>query len=207
MFQDAFVKLDREESRKLLDEINPVLTDTEFDGDTVTILGHKLPFYPGYRFLEVVDYESVPNRKRYIVHKPGDVVVLDWSNGPVYALNDRVPVKLDESTIADYVRFFFRYVRGPKGRFILAEIVDDIRWRDEPPSAARKAVSKMITPLHIAPDENSDEKAKGFDIAACMTFGDSLYKAHIKVSSSGDVSLSDQELLIEDMPLLDDVLE
>jgi len=196
---DQFVKLDLLECETVLEEINPALKGSHFHPATVTILAQEPRFYPGYRFLDLADYETVPNIRKFVLYKLGDVVVLNWTNEPIYALNEKAPILLDETTVSDYVRFFFTYVRGKHGRFIITENVEDILWRDEPPPAARKAIGKMLEPLHIA-----ERKGGDFKLTARMMFKDSLFKTTVNVQASGLVNLSDEELLIEEMPVVDD---
>lgn len=197
---DQFVKLDLLECETILEEVNPALKGSHFHPATVTILAHEPSFYPGYRFLDVADYETIPNIRKFVLFKPGDVVVLNWTNEPIYILNEKVPVLLDETTVGDYVRFFFTYVRGKHGRFIITESVEDVLWRDEPPPAARKAIGKMLEPLQITERDNKGN----FKLIARMMFKDSLFKTTVNVQSNGLVNLSDEELLIEEMPILDD---
>ncbi len=201
MFQDAFIKLDALESETVLEDINPVLEGSSFDSETVTILGQKLSFYPDYRFLDIADYEVVPHARRFIIYKPGDVVVLNGTNEPVYALNEKAPLLLDENTAVDYVQFFFSYVKGKHGRFIITETVDDIQWKEEPPPAARKAIGKMIESVLVTKIDDDGS----YHLVASMMFKDSLFKTSVIVSPSGLVNLSDEELLVEDMPVLDDI--
>lgn len=202
MFQDAFVKLEKDECREVLDEINPALDGGPFNWKTATVLAQDLSFYPGYRFLDIADYEVTPAFRKFAVHRPGSITVLDWTNAPVYALNDKVPLGLTRETVRDYIRFFFTYVRGPHGRFAVAETVDDIEWREEPPPAARKAMGKMLQPVMVD-GRNGDGS---FRLTACLTFQNTLYRADIHVTRNGRVTLSDEEILIEDMPVMDSAL-
>lgn len=197
---DQFVKLDLLECETVLEEINPALKGSHFHPATVTILANEPSFYPGYRFLDLADYETVPNIRKFVLYKPGHVVVLNWTNEPIYALNEKAPIVLTETTVADYVRFFFTYVRGRHGRFIITESVEDVTWRDEPPPAARKAIGKMLEPLHIQERGGAGD----FKLVARMMFKDSLFKTTVNVQANGLVNLSDEELLIEDMPVMDD---
>ena len=125
MFQDAFVKLEVKDAATILDQVNPLLEGTPFDPLEATIMAHEAPFYPDYRFLDIADHSMTPAMRRFVLYKPGDVVVLDWTNEPIYDLNQRVPVYLTDENVTDYVRFFFSYVRGRHGRFIITESVED----------------------------------------------------------------------------------
>ncbi|MFN3826347.1 MAG: hypothetical protein ACK4NR_01835 [Micavibrio sp.] len=197
---DQFIKLDLLECETILEEVNPQLKGSRFHPATVTILSQDLSFYPNYRFLDLADYETVPNIRKFVLYKPGSVVVLNWTNEPIYALNESAPITLNENTVADYVRFFFTYVRGRHGRFIITESVDDVLWRDDPPPAARKAIGKMLEPLHITQRDGQG----GFKLVSRMMFKDSLFKTTVNVQANGLVALSDEELLIENIPVIDD---
>ncbi len=200
MFQDALNRLDQLEAEMLLEEINPELDGVKFDPQKVVMMGQDLTFYPGYKFLDISDYEISPPSRRFVIFKSGDVVVLNWTNEPIYNTNDKAPIELTQENVSDYVRFFFTYVRGRHGRFIITESVDDINWREEPPPAARRAIGKMLEPVHIT----SMGEDGTYNLVARMMFKDSLFKSDVHVKPTGLVSLSGEELLIEDMPVLDD---
>lgn len=200
MFQDAFVRLDPDESQAALALVGPHVQGARFNPETAVVMAQNVSFYPGYRFLDIAEYESVPPLRRFVIQKGDDVTVLNWTNEPIYLLNERAPVRLTEETIGDYVRFFFTYVRGRHGRFLITETVDDINWREEPPPAARKAIGNMLTPLAI---ESTD--GDGNVVLNCsVMFKDALFRARVVVNESGLVNLADEELLIEEMPVLDD---
>lgn len=201
MFKHAFQKLELADVATYLDKLNP-----EFDGDIVfdpvetTILGVDLVFYPGHRFLDIANHSVSPSLQRHVVYSDQDIVVLDYTNKPIYDLNKKVPIKLSDDTVSDYLKFFFTYVKGKHGRFLISESVDDINWKEEPPPAARKAIGKMLKPIEILSFEGGI-----YHVNATMVFKDSLFKSDIYIDSHGTVTLKDEELLIEDMPVLDDV--
>lgn len=201
MFQEAFTKLNVDETAPILDEVNPHLEGIPLDPLNTTLLAYDLPFYPGYRLLDIYDHAVTPPLRRFAIFRPGDVVVIDWTNVPIYGLNQRLPVKLDDSNVAEYVRFFFTYIRGRHGRFIVIEGVDDIQWKEDPPPAARKAIGKMLEPVHV---KEKSPDGKTWKLEARVMFKDSLFKTEVHVSQHGDVILANEEILIEDMPILDD---
>lgn len=202
MFREAFEKLDLANVATILDQVNPLLDGLQFDPVETTIMAIDLPFYPGFQFLDIADHTGLPPLQRFVVYKPDQVVVLDFTNDPIYALNKAAPITLSAETAEDYVRFFFAYVRGRHGRFLLAENVDDINWKEDPPPAARKAIGKMLIPVTL----NNVQDDGIYKMSACMVFKDSLFKSDIKVTPGGQVSLENEELLVEDLPVLDDTL-
>ncbi len=200
MFHDAFIKLREEETRQVIEMVNPAVKGKKFSPDTAVVMTYNPPFYPGWQFIDIAEYESIPTLRQFAVINEDEVVILNWTNEPVYELNEKVPISLDIDKVCEYVRFFFTFVKGRHGRFLIAETVDDINWKEEPPPAARKAIGKMISPLEPAGNEDG-----GFLVKACVMFKDSLFKCDIDVKENGLVSISNEELLIEEMPVLDDV--
>ena len=200
MYQDAFVKLELEETAKLLEIYNPLFHGSNFDPVETTIMSQAMSFYPGLRYLDIADYSCVPPIQRFAVDGDGVNVVLDWSNKPIYQLNEDMPIILNEDTAADYVRFFFDHVRGKNGRFLITESVDDIKWRDDPPPAARKTIGEMLMPMIVA-DAKGDG---GYFLSITVMFKDSLFQCDVDVSVDGQIDLHNEKLLVEDMPVLDD---
>jgi hypothetical protein len=202
MLHDAFKKLDSADTSSILDIVNPKLAPLKFNPAITTILAIEPLFYPGYRFLDIADFSVMPTLHAYVLYKPGadnSIVILDWTNAPLYKLNAEAPIALSEENITEYIKFFFTYVRGKQGRIVIAENIDDIPWREDPPPQARKALGKMLIPLEIK--ENFPDKYK---LSSTIIFKDSLFKADIEVSSNGQISLNNEQLLVEDMPVLDD---
>lgn len=205
MFHDALIKLDTLEAQTLLTELNPQIEGSPYEAGKATVLTAPVSFYPGHQFIEISDHTTMPARKTALIYKAGEAksaVILDWTNKPIYVLNDNAPLSLDESTINDYVRFFFNYVRGRHGRLVIIENVDEISWKDEPPVNARKAVGSLIAPLHLYGIDNDGT----YRLSARMLFKDSLFKADVVVDHNGHVNLEDEELVIEDIPVVDEVL-
>ncbi len=201
MHQEAFEKLELADVATILDQVNPLFEGMQFDPVETTVMAASLPFYPGYRLLDITDRTVMPPARRFVLFSAKKSIVLDFTNIPIYALNGELPIKLEEENVADYVRFFFSYVRGRHGRFIVTESIDDINWKDDPPPAARKAIGKMIKPLTLK--EHSPDGR--FYMEARIVFKDSLFKSDITIGKDGQVTLSNEELLLEDMPVLDDV--
>lgn len=197
---DDWQKQDSERAARILDEVNPHLEPVPFNVESTTIRAQPLPFYRGYQLLELTDLSAVPAARKYAMYKPGDVSVINWTNQTIYDLNEKAPVVLDQNTVLAYVRFFFNYVRGRHGRFIIVESIDDIKWQVEPPLQGRKVMQDMLEPLTLIEQQPDGT----FVLEAYMVFKDSLFKTRIMVKKDGLVSMSDEELKIEGMPVQQD---
>jgi hypothetical protein len=201
---EEWQKLTPEAAARLLGEINPHLAPVSFSPESTTIRTQKLPFYKDYSFLELTDLSTVPGARKYVLYKGGakgaDINVVNWTNQTVYDTNEKAPVILNEDTVVSYVKFFFSYVRGRHGRFLIIETIDDVRWQIEPPAQGRKVMQEMLAPVTL-----EDRDAEGtFNLSAFMVFKDSLFRTRIHVKSDGLVSMSDEDLKIEGMPVLQD---
>lgn len=201
MFDEAYTKLELDDVAAILDVLNKKIDGSTFDPLETTILSIDVPFYPGYKFLNVADHATDPPLLRYVFHKEGeqDYTIIDWKYDTIYGLNTDAPVTLDEKNVLEYVRFFFTFVKGRHGRFIVCETADHIQWKDEPPAEVRKSMNKALSPLQL------EEKRKDgvFVINAFMMLKDALFAVQVFVESTGKVTMSDHDILIEDIPVLD----
>lgn len=193
-------KLDSERAAKVLAEVNPHLEPVPFNPESTTIRTQVLPFYRGYQLCELTDLSAVPAARKFVVYKPGDVNVISWTNQTIYETNEKAPVSLDEENVGAYVRFFFAYVRGRHGKFTIVEAIDDIKWQVEPPLQGRKVMQEMLSPLALVERDPNG----AFVLEAFMIFKDSLFQTRIHVQKDGMVSMSDEDLKIEGMPVLQD---
>jgi len=193
-------KMDVERAARILSEVNPQLEPVPFSMESTTIRSQRLPFYRDYEFIELTDLSAVPAARKYAIYKPGDVNVINWTNQAIYETNEKAPIHLDERTVVGYVKFFFGYVRGRHGRFMIIETIDDIRWQVEPPLQGRKVMQQMLEPVTLL---GTDDEGT-FNLEAFMVFKDSLFKTQIHVKPDGLVSMSEEELKIEGMPILQD---
>lgn len=205
MFSDAYTTIEHGNAAHVLDKLNPLLDGSSFDPTKSRLISHSLPFYKGMSVYEVSDFQNDPPRTISFVAKEGgadlgEIYILNGTNEPIYALNKVVSIDITPENIRTYVRFFFHYVRGRFGRFNIIENVDDIKWREEPSPAGRKALSKMIQPLDI---KHMDDQGN-YHLMSSIIFKDSLFESDVAVQKDGTVTLSNQEMLVEDIPVLDD---
>ena len=196
-------KVDQSTGETLIQEINAHIEPVPFQVETTTLRKMTLPFYDDYDFYELTDLAAVPGVRKYALYKKGDVHVIDWTNQVIYDTNENAPIILNDKNVLAYIKFFFNYVRGRHGRFLIVENVDDIRWQSEPPPQGRKVIQEMLKPVTILEKQEDGT----YICEAYMIFKDSLFKAMCHVSADGMVSLTDEELRIEGMPITPDTAQ
>jgi hypothetical protein len=202
MERNAFIKLDLDDAEDVVTRLNPLLDVGAFDPKTATILTLSVSFFKGYIFADVTHHGTLPAKSVQILYSDKNIIILNGISKPIYDLAKSHPITLDDKNVCDYVRFFFAHVGDMHGRMALINSVDDIDWREEPPPSARKAMGKMIEPAQITkklPDG-------GFEVLTSMIFKNALFQATMQVLKTGIVSIINQELLVEDMPVLEGTL-
>lgn len=201
---DDFIILNDEEKNNILQVLNQKLGDQSYDFDDCTIRSALIPFYHGYEYLDIVDTASHPARKHCVLHSEidGDMRIIEHTNAYIYQLNKEIPLMLDYDNVFDYARFFFAHVVGAHGRFHITESIDDIRWKEQPAPNAYEVISKMIQPLAIL----AEHKDGSYDLMANFMFKTGLLKAQLHVNQDGIVTMSNEEMMVEDIPAYDDVV-
>jgi len=202
MFQEVYEKLENKQKSEILNFIAGSLGTESLDEQNSTVIRCPIDFYPAHFLYEVSDNKTMPPMSRFYVidEENKDFQALEYSSERIYSVNDALGIYLTIDNVKEYIKFFFKFARGCHGRFVILDNVDDIHWQEEPPLAARRAISSMITPIEILQIKDNNS----FECAACFVFKDSLVKAKIKVHQNGQVEISEEEILVEDMPIIDD---
>lgn len=200
MYRIDWEDISAEDVPRMLADINQHIEGVTFDPNVTTIEKHDLPFYAEYDLLRVIDSSADPVLEKLMIYKEGELFVLNWTNQPIYTVNENAPIYLNEDIAPLYAQFFFDHVRGRHGRFLIIEDADDINWSSTPPEDAKKAINDMITP--VTHSETKDDGVMSY--SSYMIFKDSLFKANIHVEKDGMVSLSDESLIVEGMPINQD---
>ena len=204
MFDESFTKLEINEIAPIIDIINKDIEGSIFDPLETTILAIDVPFYSGYRFLSIADYATSPPLQRFVFQKndSNDFTIIDWTYKTIYSLNEKASIKLDDKNILEYVRFFFSYVKGRHGRFIICESMNNIQWKDDLAEDVKSKINEILKPLEI----NEKRKDGVYEIKALMMLNDALFKVDIYVDPSGRVTMSDHEIMIENLPVINSSL-
>ncbi len=204
MFDESYTKLELEEVASIIHEINKQVEGSLFDPLDTTILAIDVPFYEEYRFLDISDHATNPPLQRYAFQKKDsqDYTILDWTYKTIYDLNLKVPITLNEENIYDYLRFFFSFVKGRHGRFIICENSDSIKWKDELPDEIKVNLNSTLKPLKIV--EKRDDGV--FRVEGFMNLKDSIFKTTIYIEPNGRITMADHEIILDDIPVIDSVI-
>lgn len=138
----------------------------------------SLSFYEEYNLFQYTDKSVDPAAVYYYLYKSGDPRLLNWSNHPIYLLNSTGALKLTSETMSDYVRFFFYFVRGELGTFIIVEKPQDLAWLPETTNEEKTALESHLSPItYIKLDDNQCHLLQ----LTCI-FKDALFKTDVLIA-------------------------
>jgi len=212
MIDLPFETVPKEEAEAFLEKIAHDLLPVKMPEGKTVIKVSSLPFYDEYKLYALQDLTLPEPNTRYILYKDGELVIMNWTNEPIYEVNEKAPIKLDKKTLPVYASFFFNFVRGQLGRFIIVEKPEDVSWLENATDEEKAKVNELLMPI----------KYKGigrdnlFTLTATVVFKNALFKTDIKVApyelevfdqeagaqeqfTIGQLKLTNEDLLLEDL--------
>lgn len=177
-----------------------------------------LPFYPDcYIAAASVFGKAPPNQIFFVISEnTRQYTVLDWTNEPIYSFNEKVGLALtSDDALKIYIKFFFFFVRGRMGRFIIVEDVADIDWTESASHKIKAAVENKLLPLSTIDDAPEGMRRLRF---TCI-FRNALFRSDVYMAlqsmehhwpedddpsqfTIGQSVLRNEELLEEDLPIV-----
>lgn len=207
-----FTALAPDEARSFLALIAHDMLPVSVPHDKTLVEVATLPFYEDYKLYALTDMTLPAPNVRYLLYKPGDVVIMNWTNEPLYDVNEKAPIKLDRKSLVTYAKFFFHYVRGQLGRFIIVEKPEDVVWLENATDEEKAKVAEHLKPVAY----KGIGRDNLFTLTAIVVFKNALFKTDIKVApyemdvfdaeagvpehfTIGQMKLTNEELLLEDL--------
>jgi tetratricopeptide (TPR) repeat protein len=178
--------------------------------DRTYVQAADLPFYEQFKLYNLSDLRLPVNNEYFMLYKPQCAVLLDGTNGPIYKINRIAPIKLDQDSLASYIRFCFRYINNPPNPFILVEDMKDIEWLPDATDKQKSEVAAQLMPITYKGMDTNGLYA----LTATIMFTNALFRANIKISPremdapdpktglakhflSGEILMLPDELLLE----------
>lgn len=212
MFDIEFKPLDPAATQKMLADISGDIAPVTLPAGKTDIRVCDLPFYDDYKFYALSDTTLPQPNTRYALYKPGDISVLNWTNEPIYSVNERAPIKLDRKTVIVYAKFFFHYVRGQLGRFIIVEKPEEVVWLANANAKEKADVASRLMPVTY----KGIGRDNLYTLTATVVFKNALFKTDIKIApyemdvfdpetnqpehfTIGQMKLTNEDLLLEEL--------
>ena len=214
MIDLLFKAVDAAATQKILKAIENDILPVKLTEGKTTLQVADLPFYDQFKLYAVSDTTLPQPNTRYMLYKEGDndLSLMNWTNEPIYSVNDRAPIKLDRKTIIPYTKFFFHYVRGQLGRFIIVEKPEEVVWLANANAKEKEEVAKRLMSVNY----KGIGRDNLFTLTATVVFKNALFKTDIKIApyemdvfdpevnapehfTIGQMKLVNEELLLEEL--------
>ncbi|TVM32142.1 hypothetical protein [Oceanidesulfovibrio marinus] len=210
----ALGTLDANAVKELLDETALALSDVSLSPETTTVDVAQLSFYDDYSLYALRDDASSAPNVHYLLHKPDDPVLLDGTNEPIYRVNQCALIQIEDATVVAYAKFFFHFVRGKLGSFMIVEKPEDVVWQSDTPQKQKDEVNALLMPVA----NNGIGEDNFYSLTATIIFKNALFRTDIKIApfsmeatgprsdivttfSTGDMILCNEKVLLEGLPV------
>ncbi|MER2519655.1 MAG: hypothetical protein ABTQ34_03085 [Bdellovibrionales bacterium] len=212
MIDLKFETLPATEAQKLVDAIASDIKPITLTRDKTNVQVASLPFYDDFRLYALSDMTIPMPNTRYMLYKPGDASLLNWTNEAIYSVNERAPIKLDKNSAVIYAKFFFHFVRGQLGRFIIVEKPEEVVWLSSANAKEKADVNARLMPVTY----KGIGRDNLYTLQATVVFKNALFKTDIKIApyemdvfdpdinapehfTIGQMKLVNEDLLLEDL--------
>ncbi len=186
------------EARSFLNDLNPYVKPKPLDFEGNQFRWAKLSFLPDRYCCAVTLAEAeFPESTLFSLYKPGDVMIMNWTNEPVYRVAEMDSIVLDRKTTLDYSKFFFDFVRGQQGRFIIVEQPHHVIWNDGATPFEKAKVDELLMPVAY----KGIGRDNRFILQATVLFKNALFRTNIRIAPDGLMELTDEELLLENLSI------
>ncbi len=203
MFTDPFTKCTPQEIDVLLKILDQQKPNHGFHVPGLMALKKSLDFYEGAFFYELTQADHHPAKNIALVANKQSVLLCDGMAQTIESYNKNAPIKLDQTKVMDYVRFYFAHVVGPHGITTIVDTVDDLLLVEEPTPGLRKALSDKITPMAL----NAALSDGTYQLRATLLVAKTLYGVLIDVDSQGKIDVQRTRVLAEILPVVNRALE
>lgn len=212
MFELHLKALPPDEGKQILSAIAPEIAPVSLPFDQTLVEVMDLPFYEDVKFYALTDMTRPLPNVRYMLYRPGLVSLFNWTNEPIYNVNEQAPIKLDRKFLAPYSKFFFHFVRGQLGRFIIVEKPEEVEWLPEATQKEKDDVNALLMPVTY----RSVGRDNLFTLSCTVIFKNALFRTDIKIApyemdvfdpdlgeqehfTLGQLKLTNEELLLENL--------
>ncbi|MDD3288832.1 MAG: hypothetical protein PHX43_07515 [Alphaproteobacteria bacterium] len=208
----TFKQVEPTAAQQFLTKAAPEILPVVLPADKTLVQCADLPFYDDYKLYALTDMTLPPPNVRYMLCSADDFCLLNWTNEPIYSVNERTTIKLDRKTLISYSKFFFHFVRGQLGRFIIVEKPEDVTWLPNANEKEKADVAAKLMPVTY----KGIGRDNLFTMTCTVVFKNALFRTDIKVApyemdvfdpdlgapehfTIGQMKLTNEELLLEDL--------
>lgn len=190
--QPTWTRLKREEAHAVLGKLSGNRDAVVFSKEATEVSWRKLPFYNSYKLYRLVNYATMPTFSMMYLSNGDEFITIDGTANPIYAVNEKDPIRVNEMNVIPYLDFFFSNVQGSEGDVFLIKDPRKMPFLESLSDNQQQSVISSFKPLKVA----SEIAANQFKVSGTIYYGGGLLSATIAVSADGKLAFQDQNLLL-----------
>ncbi len=190
--QQTWTRLQKEDAHAVLNKLAGQKDAIVFSREATEVATRTLPFYTRFRLYRLVNYATMPTFSMAYLSNGIDFIPLDGTSNPVYQINERDHIRLNEMNVVPYLDFFFTNVQGSEGDVFLIKDPKRMHFLDAMTDKQREAVDRSFRPLSVQQDGANNL----FRVSGTLYYGGSLIAAVIQVFPDGQLAFQEQSLLL-----------
>lgn len=187
-------ELSSEEKNKLAERIAGSFERVPFRTGRFDLKRFSLPFYKNAYDVHIKCFTTRPFITKEYICDDEHVFETDGEAETLAEINKALNLTLNTENAAAYAAFYFQKVAIDDSFAALALTPDDIIDED-----FNEELQENLKNLITAPQVHKTEK--GFIVSGFVLLEDTLFKADLNVAKNGDVSIENEEIVYEDLPV------
>ena len=187
-------ELNETEKTKLADRIASAIGHAPFRAGMFGLEKTPLPFYKNAFDVHIKDFTTRPFIMREYVCNDERVFQTDGEEDALLEINEALSLSLTAKNVAEYAAFYFQKVAIDDSFARLIFSADDVIG-----DSFDEDLCETLKKIIHAPEV--DETEDGFTVSGFVLLDDTLFKADLGVDKNGAVSIDDEEIVYEDLPI------
>ncbi len=190
--QPVWTRLKREEAHEILGKLSGHPDAVVFSKEATEVSFRKLPFYSNYKLYRLVNYATMPTFSMMYLSNGEEFISIDGTAMPIYAVNGKDPIRINEMNVIPYLDFFFSNVQGSEGDVFLIKDPRKMPFMDSLSANQQQSVLTSYKPLKVS----NDTVVNVFRVMGTIYYGGGLLSTTINVTPDGKLSFQEQNLLL-----------
>ena len=186
-------RLDRDNTIKIIESVKSAGDAAAlFSLTTSEVKRARLSFYDKIFAYRLTNFASLPSFTFDYLGDGAHFQHLDGTELPIYTVNDKGYLDLNDRTVVDYLEFFFSHVAFENDEMVLIQSANDNPLLDSLDFDSADAVISNHKPPIVSYDAGYDRHTVEADL-----YADGLVlRATIEVTASGRVSITDRKMIV-----------
>jgi len=190
--QPTWTRLNREQAHAVLDALSGHKDAVVFSKEATEVSWRNLPFYSHYKLYRLINYATMPTFSMMYLSNDEEFITIDGTAAPIYEVNDKDPIRLNEMNVVPYLDFFFSNVQGSEGDVFLIKDPRKMPFMDSLSDGQQQSIISSFKPLAVAVDTEN----QSFRVSGTLYYGGGLLSSAIIVSQDGKLAFQEQQLLL-----------